>query len=129
MRKSISVLLSVLFAFSMLVIPTSAEEGVYVYTENGYDITVYTEGLEEHQIENIILCLTSEDPTDEGISTYNLICDVFGHKIEDSKSVSVYHNVYDEAPHCMQLTYLMHTCTRCDHATAEVVQNIRVSCH
>ena len=51
---------------------------------------------------------------DDGASTYNLACTLFGHKFDQTEYVTtITHEVNPTAPRCLQEYFIVHLCSRC----------------
>lgn len=66
--------------------------------------------------------------TDDETSTYNLICTLFGHDTIHEMVTATRHKVYDDTPRCLEKTYLVTTCNRCDYQEIELILEIYVAC-
>ena len=53
---------------------------------------------------------------DDGASTYNLLCTLFGHQEEVTGVTTISHKVRDTHPRCLRQIWELHACTRCEEA-------------
>lgn len=53
---------------------------------------------------------------DDGATTYNLLCTLFGHKEEVTGITTTSHKVSPTDPRCLMQWWEMHACTRCEEA-------------
>ena len=53
---------------------------------------------------------------DDGATTYNLLCTVFGHKETVEAVGSISHKVSPTHPRCLRQTWEVHACSRCEEA-------------
>ena len=65
---------------------------------------------------------------DDGITTYNWLCDVFGHNYETASFTAVTHCVNDAAPRCIEEYYDSHVCQRCDYVWLELLSYVYINC-
>ena len=48
------------------------------------------------------------------VSTYNLVCTLFGHKFDQTEYIkTITHEVSETAPRCLQEYFVVHICSRC----------------
>ncbi len=62
------------------------------------------------------------------VSAYNLICTLFGHNYLYDTVIAVTHKVMPTPPRCLQETYLMGVCSRCQDITGEVTSSEYIDC-
>ena len=62
------------------------------------------------------------------VSTYGLVCTLFGHKNTSETVVSVTHCVDPVSPRCLQEIFTVTTCSRCDESTVERSSYCYISC-
>ena len=61
--------------------------------------------------------------------TYNLLCDLFGHKYETSETVRrTIHCVKSTDPRCKMETYNVNVCSRCDALVHDIIMTEYISC-
>ena len=53
---------------------------------------------------------------DDGATTYNLLCTLFGHKEEVTGVTTTSHKVRTTNPRCLMQGWEVHACTRCEEA-------------
>ena len=53
---------------------------------------------------------------DDGATTYNLLCTLFGHKETVELVATITHKVDSKNPRCLQQFWDVHGCTRCEEA-------------
>lgn len=132
MKKTISVLLALIFVFGMMqmsMVGASAVEDL-VPADGNYEVDVYVQEDLPQDIQALILAHFYGITAYDGEQTRNILCTLFGHKNETSVTISITHNVYTTSPKCVQNTYLTYTCTRCGNVETELTGSERVStCH
>ena len=65
---------------------------------------------------------------DSGVTTYNLLCTLFGHKIKEGMMSMTQHHVYDTYPYCEITYYHVETCERCDYENVTIDAVERIGC-
>lgn len=58
---------------------------------------------------------------DDGTSTYNLLCTLFGHKETTELIATISHKVSPTHPRCLRQTWEVTGCTRCEEALGMVL--------
>ena len=58
---------------------------------------------------------------DDGASTYNLLCTLFGHKETVETVATISHKVRTTHPRCLRQTWEVSGCTRCEQALGMVL--------
>ncbi len=128
MKKIIALIMAVVSIFSLVSISVyaedAAEETVTVTVEDT-DFIFYANTSEEFRSKFIAAYL---NPEDDGAEAYGLTCTLFGHKLESSLVTSVTHKVYSSDPRCVQKTYNVETCTRCDYTSQTLISSTIISC-
>ncbi len=131
MKKILAIILTIASVFSVMSFTASAEEtpeDVIVITRGDVDY-VFEAGVSEDHIDSfILLCEEDIDCTCEETSTYNVLCTLFGHKLETSTASTVTHNARTTAPRCLKKTYTVESCTRCDYSTKTLKSSQYISC-
>lgn len=128
MKKITSLLMAVLMAFSVMSIPASAEnvaETTVVVTVNGIDFIFDSATSEEFRSKFIEDYFNHDN---DGAAVYGLTCTLFGHDFESSVVTTVTHNARTSDPKCLQETYSVETCTRCDYSAKTLVESRYISC-
>lgn len=105
-------------------VPTSAKEPTNTNVEiviNG-DVSEETKAkIERHFASNT---LSNAD----GATTYGLMCDLFGHKLESTAVAKITHKVLATSPRCKKQTYNYETCTRCDYEKSTLIKTEYIVC-
>lgn len=131
MKKILAIILTVASVFSVMSFTASAEEtteDVIVITRGDVDY-IFEAGVSQDHIDSfILLCEEDIDCTCEETSTYNVICTLFGHKLETSTASTVTHKARTTAPRCLKKTYTVESCTRCDYSTKTLKNSQYISC-
>ncbi len=65
---------------------------------------------------------------DEGAATCGLMCTLFGHKYEDHSVTTITHGVNSTQPTCLEESFVVSQCTRCDASTIERTSAVYVVC-
>lgn len=61
-------------------------------------------------------------------NTYGIICTLLGHSYESSLVETITHCASDTNPRCLEETYEVQICKRCDHTITELVDVCYISC-
>ena len=128
MKKIIALIMVVVSLFSVMSISAYAENA----TENTITVTV-------NEVEFIFDAETSEDfrnkaiahyfnHDDDGAAAYGLTCTLFGHKLESSVITAITHKVRTTSPRCLEETYNVETCSRCDYTNSTLLDSIYIVC-
>lgn len=128
MKKLIALILVVVSMFSLMSISVYAEET----TEKTITVTV-------NEVEFVFDADTSEgfrnkaiayyfNHNNEGATSYGLTCTLFGHKLESSVITTITHKVSATAPRCLQETYNMEICSRCDYTNPILISASYIHC-
>lgn len=78
------------------------------------------------QRELIAYYLAGENSSQASVD--NLICTLFGHDYVYDTVIAVTHKVMPTPPRCLQETYLMGVCSRCEDITGEVTSSEYIDC-
>ena len=99
----------------------------YIYEiENQTIIFEENSAFDQETKQYIVECLANEYPD---AVTYNLLCDLFGHKYETSETVRrIIHCVELTNPRCKEETYNVNVCSRCDALEHEIIATVYISC-
>ena len=135
MKKTISLFLSLALVFSLCAASVfqigAADVLEYVRVKGDTEIKVEHTDLTDEEIERVIGIAEqakSGESDEYGISTCNVLCSVFGHKIKTSSVSITEHRVYDTYPRCLQEIYEVEICERCNYQDARLVRSVRVGC-
>lgn len=124
MKKIISVVLLLAACLSF----TISAEGTlqtYTYIDGNIEIQIQHTDFTEEELARIIDYLINGD---SGVTTYNLLCTLFGHKIKEGMVSMTQHHVYDTYPYCEITYYHVETCERCDYENVTIDTVERIGC-
>lgn len=130
MKRIVAIILMLVICFSFIL---SADGGVQIYVKrNGnVEICVRYTNLTDSDLERVIHAVENYekgiDPA-QTASTYNLLCQIFGHTKEYSKTIVYHHFVYDTYPYCDAAYYDVEVCTRCAYENTTYTGSERVGC-
>ncbi len=115
-KKLIALLLAICTLLTLFVMPVGATEE---HQHEEIEIVILNEDLTEEQKARIIERFSNPENlngtnADDGATTYNLLCNIFGHKIEGTGLYSIAHTVRATPPRCLRNDYYYEFCTRCD---------------
>lgn len=114
-KKLIAMALALTTLLTIFIMPVGATEE---QTNEDIEIVVMNEELPEETKTKIYAYYSDPDHnhenTDDGATTYGLVCSVIGHKIETSGVSVITHKARATAPRCLKKSYKHEVCTRCD---------------
>ena len=124
-RKTFTLFMALMLSVSMC-INVSAASNQYIYTVD--DVTVIFDSntmFDEETREYVAHYLVhgSNEAT-----TYGLMCTLFGHSYESSLVATITHRVNDTDPRCLEETYKVQTCKRCDASITERIAYDYITC-
>ena len=128
MKRIIAFIMAVVSVFSVMSFSAfandTAEETVAV-TEGDTVFIFDSETSEEFRSKFIADFL---NPVDDGTETYGLTCTLFGHKLESSVVKVVTHKKSATAPRCLEETFNVEACSRCDYTNKTLISSFYISC-
>ena len=129
MKKVFVVLLTFLLISCFSLSAFAASEEIYTY-EIGNVTVIFdeTDVFDATAREALAHMLASGSYGEQDIATYNLLCTLFGHKTQTSGATTITHCVEPEDPRCLQETFAVTTCTRCDETSVERTGFRLISC-
>ncbi len=128
MKKTIALILVVVSLFSVMSISAYAEdatENTVTVTVNETEFVFDADTSEEFRNKAIAHYFNHED---DGAAAYGLTCTLFGHKLESSVVTAVTHKAKATDPRCLQETYNVETCSRCDYTNSTLLSSSYISC-
>lgn len=128
MKKIIAIIMVVVSLFSVMSISVYAEDAnknTITVTVNETVFIFDTNTSEEFRSKAIARYFNHNG---EGTSTYGLTCTLFGHKLESSVVTTITHKARATAPRCLQETYEMEVCSRCDYTNPILIGSTYISC-
>ncbi len=116
MKKIFTILLAALLILSCSISAYATEASPFVYHHDNTTV-IFGEQTAFDAAERleIVRLLSGEG---EAVEPCGLAC-LFGHKYETETVVTVTHRVYDTAPRCLEETFNIKKCTRCDKTVTE----------
>ena len=118
MKKILVTAMAILLVCTFSISTFAATEETYIYTIG--EVTVIFDKNDTWDAttrEAIVHRLTHGN--DDASTTYNLLCSLFGHKYETKGVTTITHCVLDEAPRCLEETFDLSLCSRCDDQLVE----------
>ena len=126
MKRITLVSLVIILTLSTCIITSANQEAGNVY-EIGDKMIIFdatsTFSIEEQQYIAEIIA----NPETQ-VSTYGLMCTLFGHKNTSETVIAITHCVNVDDPRCMQENFIVTSCSRCDETTTERVSYSFISC-
>lgn len=128
MKRAIALILVIVSLFSVMSISVYADDA----NENTVTVTVNeTEFIFDANTSKEIRNRFIEDyinPVDDGAAAYGLTCTLFGHDLESTVVIAITHKAKANAPRCLEETFKMEACTRCDYTTRTLISSAYISC-
>ena len=127
MKKGLFFPASLLLLSVILCLNCFATSDQYIYEiENQTIVFEENSAFDQETKQYIVECLANEYPD---AVTYNLLCDLFGHKYETSETVRrTIHCVASTDPRCKMETYNVNVCSRCDALVHDIIMTEYISC-
>lgn len=129
-KKLLAMALALTTLLTVFIMPVSATEE---QTNEDIEIVIMNEDISEETKAKIYAYYSDPDHnhenTDDGATTYGLVCSVIGHKIESVTTYTINHKARATAPRCLRKTYLHEVCTRCDdYETSTLTSTKYINC-
>lgn len=127
MKKIFAFIMAVILAFSVLTVYASAEEAAEeIVVTCGHTDFIFAGDTPVEIQERFIAYYFGEE--DDGTAACGILCDLLGHKLETTSTTTVTHKARATAPRCLQKTFLVETCTRCDYTNSTLTSSRYISC-
>lgn len=129
-KKILAMALALTTLLTIFIMPVGATEE---QTNEDIEIVILNEDISEETKAKIYAYYSDPDHnhenTDDGATTYGLVCSVIGHKIESSTTYTIQHKARATAPRCLKKSYLYEVCTRCDdYETSTLITSKYINC-
>lgn len=126
MRRKITATFFAIVLCMAMCINVSASNDYYTYTVDNKTIifnsdTVFDAKTREYVVNRLMYGYPES-------TTYGLACTLFGHSYETSYVTTITHCASDTNPRCLEETYEVQICKRCDHDITELVNARYISC-
>ena len=126
MRRKITVTLFAIMLCTAMCINVSASNDYYTYTVGNKTIIFNSDtAFNAETREYVVNYLMHGKPQS---TTYGLVCTLLGHSYETSLVTTITHCASDTNPRCLEETYKVQICKRCDHDITELVNVCYISC-
>ncbi len=128
MKKIIALVLVVVSLFCVMSISVCAQDtsaNTVTVTVNE-TVFVFTADTSEEFRSKVISHYFNHD--DENTAAYGLMCTLFGHKLESSVVTAITHKAKATSPRCLQETYNVEACTRCDYTNPILLGSTYIVC-
>ena len=132
MKKAISFIVATFIIFMFCFSPTAAGNESNVYSFGNTEIIFEELSQFDAETKNLIIAyLLFDDSIGDGHGTNNpenIICDIFGHKYTTETVITITHNVRETQPTCLEETYDVSVCSRCNHVESTLISQIYIYC-
>ena len=129
MKRFITIFVAIVMIASMTMITSATSSSGNKIERVGITVVFDSDSAFSIEKQNeIVDYIISDNIQDTTVTTYNLMCTLFGHKTT-TESITVYeHCVRDAQPRCIRSLQDVTGCTRCDYVTTEVITSSYVYC-
>ena len=129
-KKLLAMALALTTLLTIFIMPVGATEE---QNHQDIEIVILNEEISEEAKAKIYAYYSDPDHnhenTDDGATTYGLVCTVIGHKIDTSTVYTITHKARATAPRCLRKTYRHEVCTRCDdYETSTLIGSTYLYC-
>ena len=115
-------------ALMITVMAHSANGGVFEFADEGKIVTFSENStLSEEEQQTVAEYLVYGAPEDDGASTYAW-CWLTGHNYKYDTVGVITHKKSAYSPRCLEETYNIETCTKCDHYSQELLTAVYIVC-
>ncbi|MBO7246364.1 MAG: hypothetical protein J6V56_06335 [Clostridia bacterium] len=129
MKKFVSLFMIFIMISTFSVYASASDNSdVYTYEKDGLEYTVDFSGTSFSEEKRDAIAQRLIGASDEEIQTYGLMCSLFGHKLEEGTVGVVTHKVRTYAPRCLDETYSVKACTRCDYQEKTLIVKTYKDC-
>ena len=130
MKRFISLSLAIIFALSLCFSTSATTTDSNTIVTDHYTI-VFDEDSTLTQEEKVYLAeirANYHHGYNDGASTYNVICNMFGHKTTTETIGVIEHCVSATQPRCLQTYEDLTVCSRCDYVQIDVLGSVYIYC-
>ena len=118
--------------FTMSVYSDAVGDGIYTYEFGNVDV-IFDENTQFSETErmDIVALLVSDNLYEYNgniAHPENIICTIFGHNYTTEVVIAITHNVRDTQPTCLEETYEVSICSRCDNIQSELIGTKYIYC-
>lgn len=112
MKKIFATVIAVLLLCMFSVSAFAAEEETFVYNLGSVTV-IFDENDTWDADTREVIAHRLVYGNDDNATTYNILCNLFGHKYETKGVITVTHCVLPEAPRCLEEYFDLSLCSRC----------------
>ena len=130
MKRFISLSLAIVFALSLCFSTSANTNDSNTFTIGDCTVTfdedcalTYEEKMQLAEIR-----ANHNDEHNDEVSTYGVICNMFGHKTTTETIIVVEHRVSDTQPRCVETLEDLTVCSRCDYVDIVVLSSSYIFC-
>ena len=130
MKRLISLSLAIIFSFSLCFSASANSTTNNAITVDHYTI-IFDEDSGLTQEEKLYLAEARANHThksNDAVSTYGVMCNLFGHKTTTETIIVIEHCVRDTPPRCLETYEDMTVCSRCDYVSIDVLNSSYLFC-
>ena len=128
MKRVIVCIMTVVFVLSFTANIWASESKIRTYSVGDVTVTFDDDcSFSNETCERIAYSLAYGNEF-ESVQTYNLWCTLFGHDYNVTGLYVVNHKVYSAQPRCVEETYKVSVCSRCEHTVKNLTSSRRINC-
>ena len=127
--KRILLVALVLIIISTFAISSSAtSEETYIYNFDSITVIFDEQDTWAADVREAIAHRLVYGEDNNSSTTYNILCNLFGHKYETKTVTTVTHCVLNEQPRCLEEHFNISLCSRCDESLIERTGAFYITC-
>lgn len=129
MKRFISIFLVIVITLSMPIMATASDLTGTIVNVGSFSIEFEATSsftIEEQQW--FAQQIADHSISSDNATTYNLWCNMFGHKLTTETITVIEHCVSDTQPRCIKSIQELSACSRCDYTSIEVLNSIYIYC-
>ena len=125
-KRFLAILMTIVVSMTFLTMPSSATE--VEETQSHITIIFEDENLSDEFKERATAYFLNGEENNDNSSTYGIICQLNGHKLENTTVTSIEHKVRSTAPRCLEKIYLYEACSRCSYESSTLKSSSYIYC-
>ena len=119
------IIIPIVLLLTISLFATDSKKSIYIYEHDDFTFTFTNTQFDEFEREKIVNFMITHEQT----STRNIICDLLGHNMGSSETMTATsHRVSSTAPRCLKQTYSISTCSRCGHISSTLIGSFSMNC-
>ncbi|MBR6579522.1 MAG: hypothetical protein IKK74_11315 [Clostridia bacterium] len=128
MRRFISVILVIIFVLTLPILTSASELSSNVVNIGSTTVKYSADSGFSAEEQQIIAQRIVDGSINSQTTTYNVLCNLFGHKTTTESITVIEHCVSDTQPRCLQSFHEVTSCSRCDYVDIVEITSIYIYC-